>query len=519
MRWNRVRLAAAAAAVVTLAAAGCSTSSSGSSATSGSSASAGTPEKGGTLTISYQNEVTSLDPTATTTASAAGALPYYAIYDALFTLSAGTGQVTPKIGLSLTPNAAQTVWTLTLRPGVKFSDGTPYDAAAVEFNWTRDKGPTSVLAGAASLIKSMNVINATTLQVTLATPDSSFNRTVAQQLLFIASPAAIKKEGTSFGTHPVGAGPFILNSWVRNSQKTFTANPHYYQPGLPYLSKLVIDIIPDESQGATQLKTAQANYMYTPDSIVLPQLKAAGFLATTTTTPGSPNFAFNDKKAPFNDPSIRKAVVEAINVNQMAKVTGTFVPVSRPFPAGSPYNYGMSWPAYNPSDAQHLFNAYAAAHGGPVTFTLQAFQGDATVQEADFIQAALGQYKNVKVNLTAAAASTAITNVVTGNYQASAWGAPWYAPADLYTFLYPGQTLNVYGYNDPAVTSALASARATGNQGTQAADYRTVVQQMISSVPFFNYGVREAAGIYPSSVHNVKLFYDGYPFLEGIWVS
>ncbi|MBV9204991.1 MAG: hypothetical protein JO037_06235, partial [Actinobacteria bacterium] len=106
MRWNRMRLAAAAVAVVGLAAAGCATSSSGTSAGGGSPASAGTPKKGGTLTIIYQNEVTSLDPTATTTAAGAGALPYYAIYDALFTLGAGTGAVTPKIGQSLTPNSA-----------------------------------------------------------------------------------------------------------------------------------------------------------------------------------------------------------------------------------------------------------------------------------------------------------------------------------------------------------------------------------------------------------------------------
>ena len=152
---------------------------------------------------------------------------------------------------------------------------------------------------------------------------------MAQWLLFIGSPTAIKKEGASFGTHPVGAGPFILNSWVRNSQKSFTANPGYYQPGLPYLSKLVIDVIPDSSQGVTALKTGQGNYMYTQDSSVISQLKAAGMQATTTTTPGSPNFAFNNKKPPFNDPSIRKAVAEAVSVDQMAKVTGTFVPVSR----------------------------------------------------------------------------------------------------------------------------------------------------------------------------------------------
>jgi peptide/nickel transport system substrate-binding protein len=241
------------------------------------------------------------------------------------------------------------------------------------------------------------------------------------------------------------------------------------------------------------MKTGGANYMYTQDADVISQLKTAGMQATTTTTPGSPNFAFNNKKPPFNDPSIRKAVVEAINVNQMAKVTGTFVPVSQPFPAGSPYNYGMSWPKYNPADAQRLFSAYAAAHGGPVTFTLQAFQDPATVKEANFIQAALGQYKNVKVNLTTAAASTAITNVFTGNYQASAWGAPWYTPADLYTFLASGQQLDVYGYSNPSVTKALTDARTTGNQATQTTDYRNVVQHMVSDLPFFNYGTQREA--------------------------
>jgi len=83
----------------------------------------------------------------------------------------------------------------------------------------------------------------------------------------------------------------------------------------------------------------------------------------------------------------------------------------------------------------------------------------------------------------------------------------------------PGQQLDVYGYSNPAVTSALTSARASGDQAAQGTDYRTVVQNMVSTVPFFNFGMNEPAGIYPGTVHNVKLFYDGYPFLEDIWVS
>ena len=125
----------------------------------------------------------------------------------------------------------------------------------------------------------------------------------------------------------------------------------------------------------------------------------------------------------------------------------------------------------------------------------------------------------MKVNLTTVAAATAITNVFTGNFQASAWGAPWYAPPDLYNFLVPGQQLDVYGYRQPRRHLRPDQCPASGDQAAQGTDYRTVVQNMVSTVPFFNFGMNEAAGIYPSTVHNVKLFYDGYPFLEDIWVG
>jgi hypothetical protein len=69
------------------------------------------------------------------------------------------------------------------------------------------------------------------------------------------------------------------------------------------------------------------------------------------------------------------------------------------------------------------------------------------------------------------------------------------------------------------VGDAFKTARASGDPAVQNANYRIVVQHLVSDVPFFNYGVRQPAGIYASQVHNVKLFYDGFPFLEDIWVG
>lgn len=518
MTWTHMRRWPALAGAVTalLLVAGC-----GGSGGSGNGAGAdpGKPQKGGTLTIAYQNEIQSLDPTSNTTAAGAGSLPFYALYDALFTLDPKTGDVQPKIGESLTADASQKVWTLKLRPGVKFSDGTPYDAAAVQANWERAKAPTSALASAASEIASMKVVDPTTLEATLAAPDSSFDMTVAQQLLFIASPTALQKEGKDFGTKPVGAGAFTLASWVRDSQKSFDANPSYYDKGKPYLEHLVIKTIPDESQASTALKSGQADLFYTQDAGAQKELKAAGMNVTSVTTPGSPNIAFNTKKPPFDDPTMRKAFVEAIDTEQMAKVTGTFVPTTTPFGSESSENFGLTWPKYDKADAQKLFDQYASAHGGTVSFTIENFQDSSNVKEAQFFQTALNQYNNVKVATKTASASTAIGNVFSGNFEAHTWGAPWYRPAGLYIYLHTGQQLNVYGYSNPDVDKALDTARSSGDQSVQDAQYKTVVQAMVDDLPFFNYGVRQAASVYTDKVHGVKLFYDAYPFLEDLWLG
>ena len=157
----------------------------------------GSPQSGGTLTFIIQNELTSLDPASNTSAAGAGSLPYYALYDALLTLDPETGNAEPKIAESLTPDSTGAIWTLKLTPGVEFSDGTPYDAAAVAFNWERLKDPAlqSPLAAAASEIASTKVVDPTTLEVTLTAPDSGFDKNVAQQLLFIASPTALRVFG------------------------------------------------------------------------------------------------------------------------------------------------------------------------------------------------------------------------------------------------------------------------------------------------------------------------------------
>ena len=125
----------------------------------------------------------------------------------------------------------------------------------------------------------------------------------------------------------------------------------------------------------------------------------------------------------------------------------------------------------------------------------------------------------MKVNVTTVAAFDHDEQRLHRQLPGLGLGCSLSTPIDLYIFLVPGQQLQRLRLRQPC--RHLRPEEVPGPPATRAAqtsDYHTVVQNMVSSVPFFNYGVRQP-GIYPSTVHNVKLFYDGYPFLEDIWVG
>jgi peptide/nickel transport system substrate-binding protein len=215
-----------------------------------------------------------------------------------------------------------TTWTLKLRPNVKFSDGTAFDAAAVQFNWKRlaDPATKALTASTAKQIQSMTVVDPVTLQVTLATPDLFFDHRVAGNLAWIASPTALQSEGTNFGTHPVGAGPFLMTNWVPNSQYTFARNPNYWEPGQPYLDNLIIKVITDPATAYNTFKAGGANATQMFDPQFIGQAKQDGFDAMVSVAAGGgEGIMLNTSKPPFDNLLARQIIDQAINRDQFNK--------------------------------------------------------------------------------------------------------------------------------------------------------------------------------------------------------
>ena len=180
-----------------------------------------------------------------------------AIYGQLFELGAG-GKIIPDLatGYTYSPNA-KTV-TITLRQGVKFSDGTPFNAQAVAYNWKRDLGPTAIKNGLnppwlvatqkapkgsppgtaePALPGDIQVTGPYTIVVHQIAPNGAFIDQLFDSIPnWIASPTALQKEGASFGQNPVGAGPFMVVEQHPQQRARGQEEPDLLAVGLPATS-------------------------------------------------------------------------------------------------------------------------------------------------------------------------------------------------------------------------------------------------------------------------------------------
>ena len=163
------------------------------------------------------------------------------------------------------PTQRFTTWTLKLKPGITFSDGTPYDAAAVQANWERakDASQRSPALTTAMTTSALTVTDPTTLTITLASPNANFDNAVARTALnYIASPTAFRG-GTDLTSSAVGAGPFLLERWLRDDRMVLKKNPDWKGSEGTYLDELTIRVLGDEEQRIDTFITGQADGFYT----------------------------------------------------------------------------------------------------------------------------------------------------------------------------------------------------------------------------------------------------------------
>src|SRR3954451_21082244 len=209
---------------------------------------------GGTLTIALAEDPDALDPTLARTF--VGRMVFLSMCEKLYDLNAKL-QIVPQLAAALPKlSADKKTATIKLRKGVKFNDGTAFNAAAVKKSLDRHKTlPRSTRASELGPVESVDVVNASTVALHLSERYSPLTAQLADRAGMIMSPKALDDLGDRFATNPVCVGPFVFKERQAGDDNTFTKSPNYNGQKKVRLDSVVFKIIPDPSARSQNLRS------------------------------------------------------------------------------------------------------------------------------------------------------------------------------------------------------------------------------------------------------------------------
>ena len=292
------------------------------------------PRSGGTLRAALRAEVSTFDPHKG--ASGTDHMYLYPVFDTLVRFD---DKLNPRPGLAESWEAPDPrTLVLKLRRGVKFHDGTPFNAEAVRFNLARaqDKQVSSMSSELTS-IQQVEAVDEHTVRLRLKAPDASLILAFADRAGMMVSPAAVQRLGDQFGRNPVGAGEYRFVRWQPGSEVRVERFADYYEPGRPYLDAIVFRIMPDADTRVSALRSGQVDFTMEVPAQDFAGLRAErGIRAIEGPTLAYWRLYLNMAKPPLDKKAVREAMNLALDRPTLVKtiIFGLGQVATTPFPGG-----------------------------------------------------------------------------------------------------------------------------------------------------------------------------------------
>jgi peptide/nickel transport system substrate-binding protein len=483
-------------------------------------AAADAPKRGGTLRVGLYVDAVTMDPHYS--GSKVDRQVYFNIYNTLVGLAANL-DIVPELAESWeTPDP--TTYIFRLRKGVKFHDGTDFDAKAVKANFDRMMNPDnkSLRGGEVRSIDSVEVLDPAAVKLRLKQPDSALLATLTDRAGMMISPAAIQKYGQDLARNPVGTGPFSFVRWQKDDHILLRRNDAYWDRGKPYLDQVRYRVILDDSVKVNALKTGELDIIDYLQPKDVAGLKADASL-TVVDVPSLAVWWFwlNTTKPPFDNRALREAVAYAIDIETIVKrlYLGVGVPANGPIPPSS-WAYDRS----APFRARDLAKARAKlAEGGKPNGFKFVFESNNSPADLQVVQAVKAQVAEVGIDMDILPVDTGkqISDTVAKNYEAT-W-AQWSGRPDpdgnTYNHFSRGGGMNYGGYDNPKVSDLLNRARAVSDRAQRKQIYSEIVRSLNQDVPciFLWHPVEPKAML--KKVQAYPPIPDGMMRFAGVWMK
>lgn len=461
---------------------------------------AAAPKRGGTIKLAWIDAVDTLDPHFT--ASLGSVKIINNVFNGLLKVAYDGKKV------SFVPDLAEK-WEMPddkthvfkLRQGVKFHNGDPCDAAAVKWSLERVKDPAvaSPHAWKFETLAGIDIVDESTIRMRFSKPYAFLPVALTGstgRAGTIVSKRAVEQYGKAFGRNPVGTGPFKFAGWRENESITLERNPDYFEPGLPYLDGVQILLIKEPTAAVAAMMSGQVDGMSLSPFQFIPQLKANRNLKVYGEVEGNYSFvAMNNRRAPFDDPMLRKAVAFAINRDSIVKqgyfgeAIPAYSPISPPMTGFYDKNIGKSGRGqFFDLKKAMAYRAQSKVQGeiNPVYIVSQGFTGSggSGTRNSQLLLPMLAKIGiKPKIELLDRAVWTKRRNSGDFDMYDEAWIADLDPDETIYPEWHSGKPWNFVGYSNPEFDKFVSDAQDTLNQATRKKLYDKAEDIIMADAP------------------------------------
>ncbi len=446
------------------------------------------PKKGGTLRVGFYIEAATMDPHLS--GSKIDRQVYHNVFEPLVAIDDKL-QIKPVLAESWQTPDPKTI-ILKLRQGVKFHDGTDFNAEAAKFNVERmATEPRSVRKGEIANIALAEVVDPYTLKLNLKRPDSSLLGTLTDRAGMMISPDVVKKRGADLERDASGAGtgPFQFVEWVKDDHLLLKRNESYWNKEAgPYLDQVRYRPIPDDTVKLQSLQAGEIDVIdyLAPRNVALVKADSS---VVVVDVPSLACFWYqvNTTKPPFDNKALRQAVMYAMDTEAIVNGVwlGVGVPANGPIsPASWAYDDTIK-PVKRDLDKAKAKLAEAGMPSG-FSFSFNTNTTPISVQEAEVVKAQLAEVGiTMNANVMDDARLLAEGNAKTFQMSSYQWSGRPDPDGNTYQFFHtlPGTSLNWSGLSNAQVDDLLDKTREVSDQAERKKLYSQVIQILREEVP------------------------------------
>jgi peptide/nickel transport system substrate-binding protein len=479
-----------------------------------------------TLRIGLAEDPDLLDPTLARTF--VGRMVFANMCEKLYDVNAKL-QIIPQLAASMPKfsNGGKTV-TIDLRQGIKFNDGTTFDADAVKTSLDRHRTlKASSRASELEPVQSVKVVDSDTVQLKLSAPYAPLTAQLADRAGMVMSPAQLKKLGDKFSSNPVCVGPFQFVSRSEGNQIVLKKATNYYDASKVKLDRLVFKIIDEPSARAANLRSGDVEVGERLDPISAKTVKADSNLSLLDVTSlgyqgltinvgnknglGKPMETVGTPLA--QHPELRQALSLALDRNTINKVVfqGAYTPGCGPVSPVSPYfDKSVACPARDVAKAKQLVAQSGVKPPIPVSLMLNT---DAVTLRLGQVIQSMAKDAGFAVKLQPTEFTTALDKADAGTFDTFqvGWSGRIDPDGNIQQFVGKTGSQNDSGYADPKLDALLDKARTTLDQGQRTQLYGQATQMLLNSAPLiYLYHDHYFTGV-QKKVTGIQIFGDGLP--------